>query len=78
MSVLHRNDKAKNFKQPVTLQGLKNNSDVVFTESDGKKNKEVIAKKAALKSRTKKRTACPEQLLNTKAGNIHPVKREER
>lgn len=45
MSVLHRNDKAKNLKQPLTLQGLKNNSDVVFTESDREKNKEVMAKK---------------------------------
>lgn len=78
MSVLHRNDKAKTFKQPMTLQGLKNNSDVVFTESDRKKKIERLwQKRTALKLRTK-RTPWPEQLLNTKAGNIHPVKSEER
>lgn len=36
LSVPHRNDKATNFKQQVTLHGLKNNWDVIATESDRK------------------------------------------
>lgn len=55
MSVLHRNDRAKNFKQPVTLRGLKNNSDVVFTESDREKKQRGHGKKGQLSNQEQRR-----------------------
>lgn len=43
----------------MTLQGLKNNSDVVFTESDRKKTKEVMAKKDSSQIKNKEENSLP-------------------
>lgn len=82
LSVPHRNDKATKLKQQATLHGLKkHNWDVViFTESDRKElSGKIRGKKCSMqndnKKENKRRTVFPEQLLNTKAGKIQPVKR---